>query len=199
MRVIGSVDDALLPGLVNAHHHSHAASHQQQGALDDVLEPWLLALGRMRQVDPKLAVLLSAARQLRAGVTACVDVVSAGGNAGGFAAHVDGVLSGYRQSGLRAAVAPGFRERSFIVHGDGEDQRFLASLPASERALAERLLPPDDLLAADDYLALMSERMRAIAPDARVRLWFGPPGPQWTHERTLAQLGGFADLATPTC
>ena len=191
--VLGSSDDALLPGLVNAHHHSHGASHIQQGVDDDVLEPWLLAIGRMRRVAPRLAVLLSAARQLRAGVTACVDVVSAGGEAESFAGLVDEMLAAYRESGMRAAVAPGVTERAFLVHGEGEDQRFLASLPAEDRALAASLLDGRGRLDCDDYLALMEERMRAEPAASRVRLWFGPPGPNWVHERTLQRIAELAE------
>ena len=192
-RRLGGPADALIPGLVNAHHHSHGASHLQQGVADDVLEPWLLALTRQRETDRRLAVLLSAARQLRAGVTTCVDVVSGGGSAREFADLVDVVSHAYDESGMRARVAPGFSSRSLLVHGAGEDQRFIASLPAADRALAESLLPAPGRLDDDDYMALMEERIRARAADARVALWFGPPGPQWVSERLLQRVAEAAE------
>ena len=41
-RVLGDGSAAVLPGLINAHHHSNAINHIQHGIEDDVLEPWIL-------------------------------------------------------------------------------------------------------------------------------------------------------------
>ena len=41
--MLGGDDSAVMPGLINAHHHASAVSDTQQGRLDNVLEPWLLA------------------------------------------------------------------------------------------------------------------------------------------------------------
>ncbi len=41
-------DAAVLPGFISGHHHTGAVSHIQQDVADDVLEPWLLELRRMR-------------------------------------------------------------------------------------------------------------------------------------------------------
>src|SRR5690606_1302764 len=48
--VFGSERHAVLPGLVNAHHHSNAVTAIQQGIPDQLLEPWLLSLARRRRV-----------------------------------------------------------------------------------------------------------------------------------------------------
>ncbi|MEE8292918.1 MAG: hypothetical protein V3R22_00720, partial [Kiloniellales bacterium] len=50
--VIGSESTAVLPGLINAHHHSAGATALQHGIPDLLLEPWLLMHARMRQGDP---------------------------------------------------------------------------------------------------------------------------------------------------
>ena len=40
--VIGSEHSAVLPGFVNAHHHSHGVSTIQHGYSDALLESWIL-------------------------------------------------------------------------------------------------------------------------------------------------------------
>ena len=65
--VIGSEATAVLPGMINAHHHSSGASALQQGIADDLLEPWILAHARMRPSDVYLDTLLSAARLMATG------------------------------------------------------------------------------------------------------------------------------------
>lgn len=72
--ILGSADAVVLPGLINAHHHSAGLSTLQEGVWDDLLEPWILAHARRRPRDGYLDVLLSAARQLRSGVTCVVDM-----------------------------------------------------------------------------------------------------------------------------
>lgn len=183
--VLGGPQDAVLPGLINAHHHSNGVSSLQQGVEDDLLEPWLLTLLRLRPCDRRLATLLAAARQMRGGVTACVDVLSAGGTAEHYAHELDAALAAYDESGMRVALAAGFRSASFLVHGAQDDARFLAALPPAERALAQRLLPAADHIDEVDWLALMSERVKRWRSHDRVATWFGPPGPEWVSDGLL--------------
>ena len=86
--VIGSESMALLPGLINAHHHSKGVSTVQQGIADMLLEPWILSHRRARKGDAHLEALLSAAEQLRSGVTTVVNVLNAGGDAEAFSSSV---------------------------------------------------------------------------------------------------------------
>jgi cytosine/adenosine deaminase-related metal-dependent hydrolase len=74
--IVGSEHVAIMPGLVNARHHSNGASSIQQGVQDQLFESWLLSLSMGRGLTPRLATLLSAARLLRTGVTNVVDVHS---------------------------------------------------------------------------------------------------------------------------
>lgn len=186
--VIGGPDDAVLPGFVNAHHHSNGVSSLQQGVEDDLLEPWLLTLQQLRPCDRRLATLLAAARQMRGGVTACVDVLSTHGTAEHYAHELDAALAAYDESGMRVGLAAGFRSTGFLVHGTHDDERFLAALPAVERALAQRLLPVAGDIDEADWLALMSERVTRWRGHERVAAWFGPPGPQWVSDRLLQDI-----------
>lgn len=186
--VLGGPDAAVLPGLINAHHHSHGVSALQQGVEDDLLEPWLLALLRQRPCDRRLATLLAAARQMRGGVTTCVDVLSATGTAEQYAHELDAALAAYDESGMRVGLAAGFRSASFLVHGSQDTERFLAALPAAKRALAQRLLPVAGQLDESDWLALMTERVKRWSGHERVATWFGPPGPQWVSDRLMQDI-----------
>ncbi|MEO6032202.1 MAG: amidohydrolase family protein [Burkholderiaceae bacterium] len=190
--VLGGPHDAVLPGLVNAHHHSHGVSSLQQGVEDDLLEAWLLALLCLRGCDRRLATLLAAARQMRGGVTACVDVLSAGGTAEHYARELDAALGAYDEAGMRVGLAAGFRSASFLVHGAQDDQRFLAALPDEARALAQRLLPAAGQVDEADWLALMDERVTRWRGHERVAAWFGPPGPQWVSDALLQKIAARA-------
>ena len=70
---MGSNQFAVMPGLINAHHHSNGVPNSLQGISDDFLEPWLFSLLALRHQDPLPQTLFSIARLLRSGVTSVVD------------------------------------------------------------------------------------------------------------------------------
>jgi len=191
--VLGDAHSAVIPGLVNAHHHSHAVSGIQQGISDDLLEPWILAWHAMRPPDPGLDTLVSAGVQLGAGVTSVVDMMSGGGSAQQFADRVRQALQAYRTAGMRAAFTPGVASRSHLVSGAGEDRRFIDALPRALRAQARSLLPSSERLGEDDYFDIMEQFQREIAPDPRIDLWYGPPGPQWVSDECLQRAAEAAE------
>ena len=79
VEVLGSERAAVMPGLVNAHHHSAGATTLQHGLADLLLEPWILLHAGLRASDIYLDTLLSCARLLRTGVTSVVEVRSGRG------------------------------------------------------------------------------------------------------------------------
>ena len=143
-KILGSEKVAILPGLINAHHHSNGVSTIQQGMPDRLLESWLLAFACLRPTDTYLNTLLSSARLLRSGVTTVVDVHGASDTATGYDGTMRRALKAYDEAGMRVAFAAGIRTQSFIVHGKGQDQEFLKTLPDDLRATSTRLLPADD-------------------------------------------------------
>ena len=60
--VMGSDAFAVMPGLINAHHHSNGVPNSLQGVDDDFLELWLFANIGLRSQDPTLKPLLSNAQ-----------------------------------------------------------------------------------------------------------------------------------------
>lgn len=185
-RVIGSSRHAVLPGFINAHSHSAGATHIQHGIQDRLLEPWLLSLAARRGTDSYLATQLAAARLLRSGVTSVVDIHSGGGTAGAFAESVAQPLRAYEQVGIRAAFGIGLKNRSYLVWGD--DEAFMASLPATVRSLAERRLPGAHDVTVDDYFDIFDEFWQQYHDHPRIDLWFAPPGPQWVSEDYLFRI-----------
>lgn len=191
--VIGSDGVAVMPGLINAHHHSNAATVLQEGIPDRILEAWLISLCLCRPVDPRLATLLSAARLLRSGVTSVVDVHGGRGTADSYAAEARTILAAYETAGIRAAVALGLTTQCFVVAGAGEDERFLATLPDDLRRFAARRMPPAGNIGEDDYLGLMGELCRAYRAHPRIDVWFAPPGPQWVSDSFMTRIAAEAE------
>ena len=192
--VIGGDNALVLPGLINAHHHGSGLATVQEGLWDDLLEPWILDHAWRRPRDPGLDVLLSAAQQLRSGVTCIVDVHSGGGSAEDYHATLKAKLAAYDEAGIRVAFAPGFSTQSHIVSGAGEDERFLAALPGELRGHAERLLmPAAGDLDEDDYMAIMDALHAAHAGHPRIDVWFGPPGPQWVSDGFMQRIAERAE------
>ncbi len=188
--VIGSEHTAVLPGFVNAHHHSHAVTLIQHGLPEKPLEPYLLNFPWVRDAGRYLDALICGARLLSTGVTATVDLFTGGGPADAFARDVRGLARGYGEAGLRVAVAAGFSSRSFLVYG--EDDRFIAGLPSALQADARNLIP-DSVLDEEDYFGVMADVATELAGNDRLALWFAAPGPEWVTDAFLQRIAERAE------
>lgn len=188
--VYGSSQHAVIPGLINAHHHSNGVPHSLQGVEDDVLELWLFANNALRPQDPSLKTLLSAAALLQSGVTTVLDVASVSGTPKAAIASLSGRLDAYEQAGMRVALAPGASYQSFLVHN--EDEAFLSRLPKDLQQRVQALLPLKQRLAPDDYIEVISQLVRRYQTHPTLRVWFGPPGPQWVSDDLLVQIADAA-------
>ncbi len=191
--VVGSDRVAIMPGMINAHHHSNGVSAIQHGIQDRLLESWLLSLGLRRGLEPRLGTLLSAARLLRTGVTSVVDVHSDRGTAESYAANARQALQAYDTAGIRVAFAAGFTTQCFLVSGAGEDEKFLASLPDDVRRFAARRLPPAGDLDEDDYFGVIDDLWQTYRAHDRIDVWFAPPGPQWVSDAFMQRIAAQAE------
>ncbi len=183
--VLGSEDAAVMPGLVNAHHHSAGATAIQHGIPDLLLESWILMHALKRESDPYLDTLLSAGRLLRTGVTSVVEVRSGRDAPDAYAETCRRALAAYDEAGIRAAFAPGMHNQGHLVHGEAGDRIFLNGLPAGLRAEAEARLPPAGSLDEADYFGILEDLLTAYAEHSRVEVWYGPPGPPWVSDAFL--------------
>jgi len=193
VEVLGSDQVAVMPGLVNAHHHSAGATTLQHGLPDLLLEPWILLHARLRASDTHLDTLLSAARLLRTGVTSVVEAHGGRGTPKEYAARCRSALDAYDVAGIRAAFAAGMRDQGFLVHGRDGDREFLAGLPADLRGAAEAELPGEDNLDHSDYFAILDELHARYRDHPRLEVWFGPPGPPWVSDPFLTAIAERAE------
>jgi len=192
--VLGSDRVAIMPGMVNAHHHSNGVSAIQQGIQDRLLESWLISLSLGRRLTPRLATMLSAARLLRTGVTSVVDVHSDRGTAQAYAANAREALAAYDSAGIRVAFAAGLMTQCFLVSGAGEDEKFLAGLPDEDlRRFASRRLPPPDNLDEDDYFGIIDDLWKDHSGHQRIDVWYAPPGPQWVSDTFMQRIAEQAE------
>jgi 5-methylthioadenosine/S-adenosylhomocysteine deaminase len=191
--VHGSSQFAVLPGLINAHHHSNGVPNSLQGVDDDFLELWLFANIALRSQDPTLKTLLSAAALLQSGVTTVLDVATVSGTPESSLANLKSRLQAYEQAGLRVALAPGASYSSFLVHGQNQDAAFLSSLPAALRQQVETLVPLQQSLSPQDYLAVISDLVCSYQSHPHIDVWFGPPGPQWVEDDLLVKIAETAE------
>lgn len=140
-------DRLLLPGLVNAHTHSHytlAKGIAGNWTLEMLLNagPW--AIGGRVQDDLRLGAMLGAAEMIRKGCTACYDMVLELP-----APSIEGigaVATAYQEVGMRAVVAPALADRQFWASVPG----LIDALPENMRSVIERMQasPADLTLAA---------------------------------------------------
>ena len=188
--VIGDGTGAVIPGLINAHHHSNAVTHIQHGIEDGVLEPWILGNPRMRSMDPRLRVLVAAGRLLQTGVTSVVDMASVG--AADQAGHDDLLarLHAYEETGLRGHLAGGVSFHSRLVHR--EDAAFVASLPGDLRAKVQHRYMDADRGTEDGYLEIIEDLIRVASDMKRTEAWYGPPGPQWVGDDLMVKIADAA-------
>lgn len=184
--VLGSTDHAVMPGLINAHHHSNGVPNSLQGLADDFLEPWLFANGALRSQDPTPKTLFSIAALLKSGVTSVVDVATVSGKPEDCLVNLKGRLRAYEQAGMRVALTPGATYESILVHG--EDDPFLAGLPEELRQRVQQTVPLQQILSPQNYIDLISELVRSYQSHPHIDVWFGPPGPQWVGDELLVQI-----------
>src|ERR1700743_1316104 len=144
--VISAADRMLMPGLVNAHTHSHGALNRGAVADKVSLEMFLTGAGagtRSRGIDDKyLSAALSAAEMIRKGCTACFDLTvefPAPSREG-----ISAVARAYRDAGMRAVIAPMIADRTIYQALPG----LLDALPDKLRAhcVDLRTAPAEDTL-----------------------------------------------------
>lgn len=176
----------LMPGLINAHQHGRGISQLQLGYHDDFLELWISSRRGRGILDPYPITKLAAANMLAYGVTTTIHANYSYGT-GDYEAEVRASLRAYDETGIRVTMCIGAMDRGFTVYPPHETC-FLASLPQDLQSGLSR--PGVQLYAgnAEGTIALM-ERLRAdYAGHPRIRLCYGPAGPQWVSDELWDKL-----------
>ena len=186
---IGSSAHIVMPGLVNAHDHGRGIQAPRLGVTDDYLEPWMLDFWRAHPLDAHLDTLYCAIQQLKAGIT----TVLHSGYLRDWSKpeeETDDVIRGFSESGIRLSFAAFAMDQNTFVYQD--DETFLNSLPddiaTNIRQALENLDPRAGYDWADHTCALVEKH----ANQPRIRILFGPTGPEWCSRELLEKAAGLA-------
>ena len=191
--VLGSERHAIMPGLINPHHHSFGVPWSLRGLQDNWLELWLqdLSCFDYRAATPRsiyLRGLMSAASLLRTGVTSTIELTITGGDYVHAMETQRQLITAYRDAGLRYTLAPGVVNQSFPVNGEGQDEAFIASLPKDLAELTRRQKLPDTNMPEEEYLEVIKDLHCEFDGHDAIDVWFGPQGPQWTSRGLLEKI-----------
>ena len=131
IEVLDATDQLIIPGLVNAHTHTH--NNLARGAIDGLpLELWLLELGaRAVNRSPRdlyVAAALGAIEMAKTGTTCACDM--AGILPWPTDEGLEAILEAYRDVGLRVNLAPQIADRPMTQSLPGLHDALLTSLTA---------------------------------------------------------------------
>jgi len=166
---LGGPGAAVIPGLINAHHHVGLTPFQL-GSPDHPLELWFASRLGLRDVDPYTDTLYAAFEMIASGVTTVQHLHSrAPGGPDAVLAAAHEVTRAYRAIGMRASYSMALRDQNRLVYE--ADRDFVARLPEELRpamaAYFERFTLP-----LDDQAAIFEALHRAYNSVATT---FSPP------------------------
>ncbi len=180
---LGGLDYAVIPGLVNSHHHGRGVTTLQMGTCDDCLEVWILAGWGRRPYDHYLMTLYTALNMLESGTTT-VMYNHPQTAAATLKEDADAVLRGFLDAGMRVAFSSYLRNQNRVVYAGDDD--FLAGLPADLADDVRRYLSAA-AMSDDDYFAFCDQMYREYHrhPSGKVRVLFSPANAQWNSDEFL--------------
>ena len=192
--VIGSNNDVVLPGLINAHHHTGLTPFQL-GVLDLPLEPWITARMRMRAVDTYLDTLYCAMQMIESGITTVMhnDSFWRTPRDSSPVERGERIIQAYKDSGMRAALPYSYRDQNNLVYQD--DQTFLSTLPTGLASRASALLQSRSASHQEYFDAFVDlyERFGRNQPEERIIHMLGPVNVQWCSDEFLMAAKEFAN------
>jgi len=178
--VIDAAGRLLIPGLINAHTHSHANIPRSLGdrwTLELALNANSAVRSNQSVAEKYIGAQLGAAEMIRKGCTACYDLVYEFPEP-----TIEGLTAlgqAYSDAGMRAVVAPLMATRSFYAAVPG----LMEALPEDVRA---RLAAPTRSAPMESVLAVMRRALREWPFDRdRVRLALAPHSPLHSSDEFL--------------
>ena len=175
---------AIIPGLVNSHHHL-GLTPLQLGAPDYALELWFAARLAMRKVDPYLDTMFSAFEMISSGVTTVQHIQ--GWALGSYDEVVDSassVLKAYNDIGMRVSYSYAVREQNRFVYE--ADQDFCNRLP-SKTAKIMRKHFDQQTLHFSDFMNLF-DHLTTNNKNNRARIQLAPANLHWMTDDGLLAL-----------
>ncbi|WP_172717197.1 MULTISPECIES: amidohydrolase family protein [Neorhizobium] len=184
---VDASDLIAVPGLVNC--HSHSPDNLVRSTTGDLpLELWSLtsSAGREKRSlrEIYISTMLGAIEMMRSGTTAVLDHVRISPDIDGEA--LDAVARAWRDSGMRAVIAPVMSDRSVVetMPFEADD---LAGLDLSAYGNRAPLPAREQMVIAEAFFC----RWHGAA-DGRIRVAIGPSGPQRCSDDLLAAAADFS-------
>src|SRR5579862_5984039 len=191
--VEGSADHAILPGLINSHHHV-GLTPLQLGTLDYPLELWLPNRLSARAVDLYLDTLYSAFEMIASGVTTVQHLHAwlPKGSLEQLHNISTKILEAYRAIGMRASYSFMVRDQNRVVYEADED--FLKRLPAATAKLLAAFLATREV-PFEDFLTLFEMVRKENEDQNLTRIQLAPANLQWCSDDALLLLKQKSDGA----
>src|SRR6201987_4260322 len=188
--VIGTGNEVMLPGFVNAHHHI-GLTPVQLGSPDMPLELWFVTRLVARRGDLYLDTLYSAFEMIASGITTVQHLH--GWLPGGLKAVEAGageVIRAYEDIGMRVSYSFALRDQNRLVYQD--DKEFTASLPAELRPALERHFGRFQVSLAD-YGPLFEHVHAKHHNKERVKIQLAPANLHWCSDAALEMLADYSE------
>jgi 5-methylthioadenosine/S-adenosylhomocysteine deaminase len=183
--VIGSGNEVVVPGFVNAHHHV-GLTPVQLGSPDMPLELWFITRLVIRNLDLYLDTLYSAFEMIASGVTTVQHIQSSlPGTAEQLEAKIADVIRAYDDVGMRVSYCYGVRDQNRLVYQADED--FVASLPAELQEPMKRFFGRFKA-GLDDLMGLFHTLHGKYRDRRRVKVQLAPANLHWCSDRALTLL-----------
>ncbi len=179
----GRADRLLaMPAMVNAHDHGYGLRPLAFGAADDALEPWISGLRGRPPTDPYLEAAVAFARMARGGIATTVHCHNSL-NADRLVNEAADVARAAGDVGIRVAFSCPIVDRNAFVYG-GPDAVRDDHDPADWSTIADWI---PAYAPAEEQLARV-EAVAAAHASTTFNVQYGPVGPQWCEDRTLARI-----------
>lgn len=178
--VIDLPDCLLMPGLINAHQHGRGLSQLQIGHHDRPLETWIAQRRGRGVLDPYPLAKLTAARMLANGVTTAVQANFSFAT-GDYEQEFRDQCRGYDEAGIRVTMCVGAMDQGGLVYPPHEPC-FTAGLSSDLRAWLTSPSAPAYAGDGPATVALMGRLLSDFRGHPRIRLCYGPAGPQWVSD-----------------
>src|SRR6266567_1712809 len=183
--VIGTGEEILLPGFVNAHHHI-GLTPVQLGSPDMPLELWFITRMVIRTLDLYLDTLYSAFEMVASGTTTVQHIQGwVAGTLNEVETRCAQAIRAYEDIGMRVSYCYAVRDQNRLVYQ--ADEEFVASLPHElqdpvKRWFARFKMTLDD--AMDMFKSFHSQHHNK----RRVRIQLAPANLHWCSDKALTLL-----------
>jgi 5-methylthioadenosine/S-adenosylhomocysteine deaminase len=187
--VIGSGNEIMLPGFVNAHHHV-GLTPVQLGSPDMPLELWWVTRMVFRDVDLYLDTLYSAFEMIASGITTVQHLHGwIPGTLDEVLAKSNQVLKAYEDIGMRASYSHTVRDQNRLMYQS--DDALIASLPGELQAPMSKWFGRFKT-GLSDYMDLFAQLHASHNAKLRLKIQLAPANLHWCTDTALT---AFADVS----